>query len=127
MTTEENLNANREIKDGVFKMLFEPPEKSAELHNALTEIPCTAEEIQPFSLNMVISGSLYNDLGMIVRGRLIVLAEHMSTSYSNMPFRFLLYLTETYDRLIKQRGEKHLKYQSKLYKIPTPQFVVFYN
>jgi len=31
------------------------------------------------------------------------------------------------DRLIKLLGENKFKYKSKLYKIPTPQFVVFYN
>ncbi|MCL2016639.1 MAG: hypothetical protein FWG68_10385 [Defluviitaleaceae bacterium] len=127
MTTIENSTSNRELKDGVFKMLFEPLEKSAELHAALTNIPCTADEVQPFSLNMAISGKFCNDLGFLVRKRMIVLAEHMSTLYLNMPFRLLIYLAESYDRLIKLWGEKRFKYSTKLYKIPTPQFVVFYN
>ncbi|MCL2017051.1 MAG: hypothetical protein FWG68_12480 [Defluviitaleaceae bacterium] len=126
-TKEKNSNANRELKDSVFKMLLEHPEKLAELLTALMGIPFTADEIQLFSLNMTISGSLYNDLGMIVRGRLIVLVEHMSSPYLNMPLRMFLYLAESYERLIKQLGEKRFKYNSKLYKIPTPQFVVFYN
>jgi len=127
MATNKKSTANRELKDGVFKMLLEHPEELAKLYTSLTGIPCTAADIQIFSLNMIISGSLYNDLGMIVRGRLIVLAEHMSSPYLNMPLRMLLYLAESYDRLIKLLDEKRFKYNSKLYKIPTPQFVVFYN
>ncbi|MCL1986913.1 MAG: hypothetical protein FWG64_02955 [Firmicutes bacterium] len=96
MATDKNSKTNRELKDGVFKMLLENPTNLAELHTALTGIPCKADDVQLFSLNMTISGSLYNDLGMIVRGRLIVLAEHMSSPYANMPFRMLLYIVESY-------------------------------
>ena len=119
--------ANREVKDGVFKMLFEEPEKAAELYTALTGISCTADEVQIFKITTIVSGKIRNDLGLLVRGRIIFLGEHMSTLYANMPLRCLIYVVDSYDRLIKIRGEERFIYNSKLYKIPKPQFVVFYN
>jgi len=51
------------------------------------------------------------------------LYEHQSTYNPNMPLRNLLYLT---DLLEREMAEQSL-YSSKLLKIPTPSFVVFYN
>ncbi|MCL1997301.1 MAG: hypothetical protein FWG65_00860 [Turicibacter sp.] len=126
-TREPSKSANREIKDGVFKILFEDPENAAELHTALTGIPCTADEVQIFKITTIVSGKIRNDLGLLVGGRIIFLGEHMSTLYANMPVRCLIYVADSYDRLIKMRGEERFIYNSKLYKIPKPQFVVFYN
>jgi len=57
----------------------------------------------------------------------MVLGEHMSGPYDNMPVRLLMYLGQLYEKWIKIKGEEKYLYASKLYKIPTPEFVVFYN
>ena len=44
-----------------------------------------------------------------------------------MPIRFLMYIGQLYEKWIKMKGEEKFLYGSKLYKIPTPEFVVFYN
>jgi hypothetical protein len=119
--------ANREIKDGVFKLLFEIPENAAELYSALKGIECSPDEIQIITITTTISGKLKNDLAFVYRGIAMVLGEHMSSPYKNMPVRFLMYLGQLYEKWIKMKGEEKFLYGSKLYKIPTPEFVVFYN
>ena len=126
-TGNDSPSVNREIKDGVFKLLFEIPENAAELYSALKGVPCSPDEIQIITITTIISGKLKNDLAFVVRGRAMVLGEHMSSPYDNMPVRFLMYLGQLYEKWIKMKGEEKYLYGSKLYKIPTPEFVVFYN
>ena len=123
----DSPSVNREIKDGVFKLLFEIPENAAELYSALKDVPCSPDEIQIITITTIISGQLKNDLAFVVRGRAMVLGEHMSSPYDNMPIRFLMYLGQLYEKWIKMKGEEKYLYGSKLYKIPTPEFVIFYN
>ena len=123
----DTLLANREIKDGVFKLLFGNPENAAELYSALKDMPCSPNDIQIITLTIIVSGRMENDLAFVVRGRAMVLGEHMSSLYANMPVRFLMYLGQLYEKWIKMKGEEKYLYGSSLYKIPTPEFVVFYN
>jgi len=124
---DESQSANKKIKDGVFKLLFEVPENAAELYSALKDEKCSPEDVQIFTLTTAISGKLKNDLAIVVKDRALVLGEHMSSPYANMPIRFLMYLGQLYQKWIKVRGEGKFIYSSTLYKIPTPEFVVFYN
>ena len=120
-------SANRQIKDGVFKLLFENPENAAELYYAMTGTQCNPDEIQIITLSTTVSGKMKNDLAFVVKGRAMVIGEHMSSSYSNMPVRVLMYTGQLYEKWIKMKGEEKFLYQSKLYKIPKPEFVIFYN
>ena len=119
--------ANREIKDGVFRLLFDNPENATELYSALKGADCSPDEIQIITLTTIVSGQLKNDLAFVARGRAMVLGEHMSSPYANMPVRFLMYLGQLYEKWIKMKGEEKYLYGSNLYKIPTPEFVVFFN
>jgi len=121
------VSANRQIKDGVFKLLFEIPENAAELYYALKDEKCNPNEIQIITITTTVSGKLKNDLAFIVKGRAMVVGEHMSSPYANLPVRFLMYTGQLYEKWIKIKGEEKFLYGSKLYKIPTPEFVVFYN
>jgi len=120
-------SVNRQIKDGVFRLLFETPENAAELYYALTGTKCNPDEIQIITITTTISGKLKNDLAFVVRGRALVVGEHMASPYANMPIRFLMYIGQLYEKWIKMKGEDNFLYRSKPYKIPTPEFVVFYN
>jgi hypothetical protein len=102
-------------------------ENAAELYSALKSVPCSPDEIQIITITTIISGQLKNDLAFVVGGRAMVLGEHMSSPYANMPVRFIMYLGQLYEKWIKMKGEEKYLYGSKLYKIPTPEFVVFYN
>ncbi|MCL2015621.1 MAG: hypothetical protein FWG68_05170, partial [Defluviitaleaceae bacterium] len=119
--------AKREIKDGLFKIIFSILANAAALYSALHNEPCSPRDIQIFTIETVISGKRKNDLAIVVKGRVIALFEHMSSSYANMPFRFLIYLGLLYEKWIKSQNDEKKLYSSKLYKIPKPEFVVFYN
>ena len=123
----ESISVNRQIKDGVFRMLFDDPEKAAELYYALSGELCSHDEIQIVTITTTISGELKNDLAFVVKNKVMVVGEHMSSPYANMPVRLLIYVGLLYEKWIKMRGEEKFLYGSKLYKIPTPEFVIFYN
>ena len=136
-TTESNTNfnntahdtpsTNRQIKDGVFKLLFEKPENAAELYYALTGIECSPDEIQIITITTIISGSLKNDLAFVVRGKALVVGEHQSTPNKNMPIRMLMYLGQLYEKWFSVKDERKLLYSTNIHKIPRPEFAVFYN
>ena len=123
----DTVSVNRQIKDGVFRLLFDDPEKAAELYYALSGDKCRPDEILIITITTTISGELKNDLAFVVRGKVMVIGEHMSSPYENMPVRFLMYIGLLYEKWIKMKGEEKFIYGSSLYKIPTPAFVVFYN
>ena len=119
--------ANRQIKDGIFRLLFDNTERAAELYYALTGEKVSPDEIKIITITTIVSGSLKNDLAFVVRGRVLVVSEHMASPCDNMPVRFIMYVGQLYEKWIKMRDEEKFLYQSKLYKIPTAAFVVFYN
>ena len=123
----ESTSVNRQIKDGVFRLLFDNPENAAELYNALSGDVCTPDEVQIITITTTISGELKNDLAFVVRGKVMIVGEHMASPYANMPVRCLIYVGLLYEKWIKMKGEESFLYRGKLYKIPTPAFVVFYN
>lgn len=65
-----------------------------------------------------------NDLSFII-GNTLNLYEHQSTLNPNMPIRGFIYFAQQYDGLIASRDDNI--YGKKLIKLPTPQFIVFYN
>jgi len=97
------------------------------LYYALSGDKCSPDEITIITLTTAISGELKNDLAFVVKGKAMIIGEHMSSPYDNMPIRLLIYVGLLYEKWIKMKGEENFIYGSKLYKIPTPEFVVFYN
>jgi len=120
-------SANREIKDGVFKLLFEKPENAAELYYALTGIKCHPDEIQIITITTVVSGEMKNDLAFVVRDRVLFAGEHQSTPNKNMPIRILMYLGQLYEKWFRMEEEEGFLYSTGQLKIPKPEFAVFYN
>ncbi|MCL2015371.1 MAG: hypothetical protein FWG68_03885, partial [Defluviitaleaceae bacterium] len=124
---DEKNNSNREIKDGIFKILFSILENAADLYSSLHNEPCRPDEIQIFTIETVISGKRKNDIALVTKNKIIALFEHMSSPYANLPFRFLIYLGLLYEKWVKFNQDEKKLYSSKLYKIPKPEFVVLYN
>ena len=67
----------------------------------------------------------YNDLGILVRDRLLVLVEAQSTFTENILVRFLIYLADTYNRFISK--ENLNIYGTKKVKLPVPELYVIYH
>lgn len=110
-------------KDRVFKIIFSDKEKLLSLYNALANTSYEdATKLEVNTLEDVVFIGMKNDLSFILDGRLN-LYEQQSTINQNMPLRGLYYIADLY----KQRYHGKQLYSSKLIKIPTPQYIVFYN
>ncbi|MCL2014967.1 MAG: hypothetical protein FWG68_01815, partial [Defluviitaleaceae bacterium] len=104
--------AKREVKDGLFKIIFSILANAAALYSALHNEPCLPQDIQIFTIETVISGKRRNDLAIVAKARIIALFEHMSSAYTNMPFRFLIYLGTLYEKWIKTQNAETKIYSS---------------
>ena len=126
MTKEKT---NRNYKDSVFVDLFahdiNAKENFISLYNALhgTNLDAKTTDVQPVMLEQVLYMKYYNDIAMLIDGKIVILIEHQSTINQNMPFRFLEYIARIYEKITT----KDEKFGRKLVKLPIPEFYVFYN
>ena len=126
MTQEKT---NRNYKDSVFVDLFAhditAKENFISLYNALhgTNLDVKTTDVQPVMLERVLYMKYYNDIAMLIDGKIVILIEHQSTINKNMPFRFLEYIARIYEKITT----KDEKFGRKLVKLPVPEFYVFYN
>ena len=126
MTQEKT---NRNYKDSVFVDLFAhditAKENFISLYNALhgTNLDVETTDIQQVMLERVLYMKYYNDIAMLIDGKIVILIEHQSTINKNMPFRFLEYIARIYEKITT----KDEKFGRKLVKLPIPEFYVFYN
>ncbi len=114
---------HRKYKDRLFRMIFQDKENLLSLYNALNGT-CydNAEELEVVTLENAIYINMKNDLAFILDFYLNMY-EHQSSFNPNMPLRFLQYIAREYEKLMLGKS----LYYTNLVKIPTPQFVVFYN
>lgn len=118
-------NANRMYKDRLFRLVFGDKRSLLELYNALNgshyEDP---DLLEITTLEDAVYMSVKNDLSFLIGG-VLNLYEHQSTYNPNMPARGLFYLAEVYRKYVETR--KLNLYGSHLVKLPTPNYLVFYN
>ena len=113
----------RNYKDTVSRMLFREPENALSLYNALNGTSYTdASQITFNMLDNAIYMGMQNDISFLIMNE-VNLYEHQSTYNLNMPLRDLFYVAELLQVYVKDQS----LYSSKLIKLPTPHFVVFYN
>lgn len=117
----------RSIKDSVFTMLFQDPEYLRQLYLTLhpEDAGVLPEDMKLITLENVLTTGIYNDLGIQVRNRLILLVEAQSTFSANITLRMLLYLAATYKEYVKER--KLDLYAGKAVSIPRPELYVVYT
>lgn len=121
--SSKGVSGNRLHKDRLFRLLFSEKEALLQLYNALNQTAYTKEEdLEITTLNDVVYLSMKNDISFIV-GDNLQLYEHQSTYNPNMTLRGFFYLSALYKKIV---DNKRL-YGSKLVKIPTPKYIVFYN
>ena len=120
--------ANMKYKDRVFRMIFgyeKYKENLLELFNALNDTNYTnPDDLEINTLDDVFYMKMKNDVSCIIDNRIAVY-EHQSTWSYNMPLRGFRYTVELYNKLIYEQDLD--VYRRKMIKIPTPQYVVFYN
>ena len=84
---------NRQAKNSVFLNLFMRKEYQLRLYKELfpADTTITEDDLELVTLDNVLTVHPYNDLGLLARGRLIVLAEAQSTKSVNIVFRLADY------------------------------------
>ena len=96
---------NRNYKDSVFVDLFAHDKTAKDnfisLYNALhgTNLDAKTTEIEPVMIEQVLYMKFYNDIAMLIDGKIVVLVEHQSTINENMPFRMLEYIARIYEKI----------------------------
>ncbi len=117
------IQAKRNYKDTLFRMIFQEPEELLQLYNAINGTDYTnPADLEIVTLENAIYLNMKNDVAFIV-GCYLNLYEQQSSVNPNMPLRCLQYVTKEYEKFITDQTI----YSSKLLKIPTPNFIVFYN
>ena len=125
--SNENVIVKRNIKDCVFTDLFSNKKYLRELYLSLhpEDSQVTEDDLTDITIENVLVNNLYNDLGVRVGNRLIILVEAQSTWSPNILIRSLIYVTTTYQKYI---NEKNLDvYSSKKIDIPKPELYVVYT
>lgn len=117
--------AQREVKDRLFKWMFEEKRNALALVNALTGSNYQNEEdVEIITIKDVLYISMKNDISIYIDYGMFFF-EEQSTYNPNIPLRDLEYGTRSLRDYV-ERNELNL-YSSKLQKIPKPYFFVIYN
>ena len=113
----------RDYKDTLFRLLFQDRDRLLSLYNAVNGTSYDSpEDLTVVTLENAVYMNMKNDVAFLVDFQLN-LYEHQSTWNPNMPLRNLFYAAREYQTLTRDQS----LYAPQLVKIPTPNFVVFYN
>ena len=123
----------REYKDRLFKAIYgrdteESKRWRLELYNALNGTNFDdPDELQVNTIENVIYITMHNDISFLVDDQMC-LYEQQSTFNPNMPLRGFFYFAQLYHKhLTAKKSVPNNILLSRLVKIPTPRFFVFYN
>ena len=119
---------NPKHKDRLFCTIYgkEKYKKYAlELYNAINNSSYKRlSELEIITLEDAVYIKMKNDVAYLVSDTIAVY-EHQSSINQNMPIRGFMYFGELYSKILKR--DRAGIYNRKLVKIPTPQYIVFYN
>ena len=117
----------RNFKDSVFTFLFSDPKYARELYLYLhpEDTDVTEEECRLVTTKNILAIGQYNDLGIQIRDKLILLVEAQSVFSDNLPLRLLIYLAKAYKDYIVE-NEMSL-YSTKAVRIPRAELYVVYT
>jgi hypothetical protein len=114
-------------KASVFTSLFSEAEYTYQLYQALHPDDTTTkkDELILMTLESHLLNQQYNDLGFLVKDRLIILVEAQSTWSENIVIRVLLYVVQTWYKYIKRM--KLDVYDDEKLSLPKPELYVIYT
>ena len=112
------------VRDSVFGVLFRDKKYLLQLYQVLhpEDDTVTEDDFTDITIRNVLVNDLYNDLGCIVRGKLIILCECQSRWTLNIIIRALLYMARSYQLYFKEQGVD--LYSKKKVFIPRPELYV---
>ena len=121
----QNIQENRKYKDALFRMVFREKKYLLELYNAINGTDYQNEDdLEVNTLENVLYMGMKNDVSFLI-GCTMNLYEHQSTKNANMPLRGLLYFAKLFEEYVTENALDI--YGSKICKLPTPYYIVFYN
>ena len=117
----------RTFKDSVFTYLFSDPKYMRELYLYLhpEDSDIREDEFQLVTTENILSVGQYNDLGIQVRDKLILLVEAQSIFSVNIPLRMLMYLAATYKEYVT--AHELSLYSAKAVTVPLAELYVVYT
>ena len=117
----------RKNQDSIFRDLFENPKYLLQLYQVLhpEDRKVTEDQISSVTIQNVLLDQMYNDLGFVVKERLLLLVEAQSTWSKNIVIRALLYLANTWKEYI-QKNKLNI-YGSGGMLLPKPELYVIYT
>lgn len=118
---------DRQSKNNVFVDLFKDKKYVCQLYRELhpEEPDITVDDIEIKTLSAIIVNTLYNDLGFIVRDKIVVLVEAQSIWCPNIPLRMMFYLSETYRRYLEETSQS--EHHTTKVRLPKPELHVIYS
>ena len=121
------VQAKRNAKDTVFRDLFGRPEYLIQLYQTLhpEDKDVLPEMLSNVTIENILTDRIYNDLGFMVRDRLLILVEAQSTWSVNILIRAFMYLAQSYQEYFES-NEMNL-YASKKINLPKPELYVIYT
>lgn len=120
---EVPIRANRNYKDTLFRMIFREPDALLDLYNAINGTTYDdVTKLKVVTLENAIYMNMKNDVAFLIDCRLN-LYEQQASLNPNMPLRNLFYVAREYQNLVDDKS----LYASSVIKVPTPNFIVFYN
>lgn len=114
------------VRDSVFGDLFHDRKYLRQLYQVLhpEDETITEDDFTDVTIRNVLVNELYNDLGCMVRGKLIILCECQSLWTYNIIIRALLYMARSYQMYFKEQGAD--LYGRKKVFLPKPELYVIY-
>lgn len=118
-----DVKVKRTYKDSVFRMLFRNRDRLLSLYNAIYKKEYNdSEQVEITTLENAVYMGMKNDISCILDFNLS-LFEHQATINPNMPLRYLMYISDVYEKVTP---EKNIYSVSRII-LPNPDFVVLYN
>ncbi|MCD7761707.1 MAG: hypothetical protein LUI14_00640 [Lachnospiraceae bacterium] len=114
-------------KDSVFSDLFRDKKYLLQLYQALhpEDKEATEDSLSDITINNVLVDGQYNDLGFMVRGKLMILTEAQSTWTMNIIVRALLYFAQSLQEHLDREGAD--LYGSRKVDLPESELYVIYT
>ncbi|MCI8646353.1 MAG: hypothetical protein HFE76_06015 [Firmicutes bacterium] len=123
----ESEIAKYTVRDTVFSSLFQEKKYLLQLYRALhpEDTETTEADLTNITIQNVLTDGIYNDLGFIVKDRLMILVEAQSTWTMNIIVRAFLYLAQSYHDYFG--SERSSLYRSKKVHLPKPELYVIFT
>ena len=127
LNTENEISVKKQLKDSLFTRLFKDIKYLKKLYSALyNDIDkYKDEDFKLITLENTLVYDVYNDLGLLVKDKLILLVEAQSTYNPNMALRLLVYIANTYYNYILDNSLNI--YGTTKVELPTPEFILVYT